>query len=217
MRKSFLLCALTVALLSFPMVPCRAQRQTPGRASLDAYVSLGWPSEGKFGVTGGGLFWHSHGFIGYSAMGLDLSVKPVSFSRHTEPVYDLDGNMVAPGSDETFVYRGMDLCLSQGYYFRIVSTRDRTLIVSAGINVREGARLCPDARALGNSAAGFVLSFVPDLVVEVFPFRSVSWFASVNCEMTAVDTMVLSGAKQPAMPSCPWFRYGFHTGLKLYL
>lgn len=206
MRRNCFKFILALAVV-FCCLPSHAQRQTPGRPSLDAYVTLGWPGTNYFGVRGGGFAWRNYSFIGCTSLGLDFSLLPADYHFTHEPIYDKDGTEIAPYGEEDYHYTAIDLTAAEGYYLRLLSTRNRALIVSLGATLHEGIRICPDAKYIEMPMTGFVLSGEPELLIEFFPFNSVSFFVSAKARMTMVNTLKVGN----------WFRYGFGTGLKVYL
>ena len=203
-------CVLCAALLSFSE-SASAQRQTSGRPSLDAYVTLGFPGHERFGLSGGGLSWRNYGFVGYTSLGFDLSVSESELYIFEDGKVDSQGMEVAPAYEETVYLGTVDVRAAAGYYFRLLSTRDRAFIVSLGANLTAGARVVPDVKEyydhVSYPVSGFVMGVLPELVVEVFPFRNVSVFVSGKADMTFVNTQGLGD----------WFRYGFGAGVKIYL
>lgn len=206
MRRNCFKFVLTLAVI-LCCLPAHAQRQTMGRPSLNAYVTLGWPGVDKFGVRGGGFTWCNFGFIGCTALGADFSIFPVDYNFHTDAIYDKEGMEIAPATDEAYRYSALDITAAQGYYFRVIGTRNRALIVNLGATLNEGVRLVPDAKIIEQPVTGFVMSADPELQIEFFPFHNVSFFVSAKAKMTFVNTLKVGN----------WFRYGFGFGTKVYL
>lgn len=196
-----------VAVLLLCSVGAMAQRQTMGRPSINAYVTLGWPGLDNFGLRGGGFSWRNYDFYGCTSLGADFSLFPAKYNLFTEAIYDKDGTLIAPEVNEDYTYTAFDITAAEGYYLRVVATRSRSFIVNIGATLHEGVRLVPDAKLIDQKMTGFIMAAEPELELEFFPFHNVSFFVSAKARMCFVNTLKAGD----------WFRYGFGVGTKVYL
>lgn len=180
LSRSVALCAglLLSVLLS---APARCQRQTSGRPSFDAYVNFAF--DGGFRVAGGGALWCNYDYLGRTTLGLDVFSEGHSF---TEEAVVSNGELVAPEILHEFV--ATDVCADVGYLFRLLSPRSRAVILSAGGHMLVGAKYAPEMSGFYKdggsekrySQVGFFLGLVPEMQLEVFPFRNVSVYVSAR-------------------------------------
>lgn len=183
-------------------VLCRAQRQTPGRPSIDATFTF--DPIGK-GVYGGSVMWSNYQYLGHTSLGLEAMSHPYYYTL-PEVVLE-DGTVVA--EEERLTLRCVDVTAGGGYFIRIVGTRSRSVILSAGINGFIGVRHCSGLSEYTKKKTGLLMYLVPELQLEVFPFSNVSLFVSVRPRMEVLN-VVIAGAY-------PWFNLNFGAGLKVYL
>ena len=189
-----------------------AQRQTPGRPSVEAYGSLAVSNPAYMG--GGGAFWCNHYFNGHTLFGLDYLREHHGFYR--DAVYAKDGETMveAPIADR---FWSNDICGSIGYMFRIWAPRSRVVVFSAGGSLLAGIRYAPEMEAypveVGGdkmfSPVGFYMGLVPEVQFEVFPFRNVSLYLSARPRARIYCSL---GGKDDG-----WFLFTSAFGLKLYL
>lgn len=204
--SSFTLRLLTVAVLVSLPVASRAQRQTPGRPSLDGYVSFG-PG---FGVAGGGFYWCNYDFVGRTHFGLDIFREAHGFTE--EAIYSSDQTMVAPESDYEFM--ATDVCGSVGYLYRLLAPRSRVIVLSAGGHLLFGAKAAPEmsnfkkSTTANYSAVGFFMGAVPEVQLELFPFRNVSLYVSARPRLRLFSSL---GGRSD------WFVFSSSFGAKVYL
>lgn len=207
MKRVYPYVVAALAALFLAGVSASAQRQTPGRPSVEVRGMVGWPTE-KFGFTGGGVFFNTYSYVSDIAYGVDFSMLPLAYVYEEEAIYDSDGEIVSPYVRSEFTWRGMDVCASGGYYLRLLSNRSRSVILSGGAALQLGVRLCSEGAQYMTSTVGFTMNIVPGLCFEVFPFRMVSLFTDVHAYMNIVNTLPAKGS---------WIRPGFSFGVKWYL
>lgn len=204
MRLKFFCSLLAFALLSVTF--CHAQRQTPGRPSLDLYASFGTASAVP---AGGGFFWCNYDYSGRTCLGLDVFRE---WHGYTEPAIITGGKEVAP--EENYEFVSTDICASVGYMFRVLAPRSRFFILSAGGHALVGIKYLPDMSSFmksddkAYSSVGFYLGVVPEVQMELFPFRNVSLYGSVRPRARAISSM---GGRDR------WFNLSFAGGVKIYL
>ncbi len=202
---------LFFVLLCLACVAASAQRQTPGRPSLDGYVSFGNTAKG-FGVAGGGVAWCNYDYAGRTSIGVD-----VLLDRHRyveKAVYDKSGELVYP--EETHLFGSYDVCAAGGYFIRLLAPRSRSVILSAGGTLLAGVKYCKpmasfykdDSGDKAYSSVGFLLCIVPEAQLEVFLLRSASLYASVRPRAEVVNGL---GGKSD------WFKMTYAAGVKVYL
>lgn len=196
-------------------VPLSAQRQSQGRSSIDA----AFVTDFSDGVrpSGGMVSWSTYGFDHHLSFGLDFLYRN---HYYTEPdVYDTVDPSVVVIPGERKVFPSYEVTLLYGYKYRFWSTRSRSLILSGGIWGCTGVTYCKemsayvkdtdDDKVRNYGEAGFVQAFMPELLFEAFPFRSVSFYVSARPKVYVVDA--LGGDKRP------WFRFFIGLGTKFYL
>ena len=192
-------------------VEAGAQRQTPGRPSLNAQVVMIPGAERMVAVGGGSVSWCSYQPTGHLALGAEVMYHPYYLTL--PEMLDDDGFVVAP--EEHLTLSAIDAGLGGGYFLRLLSTRNRAFIVSAGVSGFVGFRNCsalsryekPDGKTYKPN--GLILYFVPELQMEVFPFSNISLFVSARPRLEALN-LIIGG-------SYPWFRFTWGGGLKFYL
>lgn len=189
-----------VLILSCATVSLFAQRQTPGRSSIELYGSA-------IHGYGGGIALSNYGFNGRTVLGLD--------------VFQRELGILVPaneGSDEMFFRKpSYEAMFTGGYLWRVLSNRSRSIILSAGICVGLGVRYCSEMSyfrdnydGFGDVATvGFVCAFYPDVQVEFFPAQNMCGFVSFRPRLYAWDHL---GA-----PYTSWFAPLASVGLKYYL
>lgn len=204
--------AVTLALLF--CLPSNAQRQTPGRPSIELYATGGASPVGPFGPTGGGATWNMHHHLGHLTAGLDVLIAPVRYVE--EAIFADDGTMLAPENvNEFFSY---DVRAGGGYMVRLLSTRSRSVIFSAGGLAYIGVRYCPDLSQFtissGSKAGqkvgqvGFLMDLVPEAQLEVFVSNNMSLYGSFRPRIEIVNTLAGKG---------DWIRMYAGLGVKYYL
>lgn len=207
--------SLVVCFVLFFSLGLMAQRQTAGRPALELTLQLGKGMNGFFpSVSGASVSWNVHDYSGYFSYCGDVCIHPYLF---TEPeVYDKNGNLLAPAIDISF--RSVDALLGGGYTVRLLSTRSRSLILSAGASAFTGIRYCKELSSYvkeyndkGNpvyyGSVGFLVVVIPELKAEVFPFSNVSLFASFRPRFEVVNGLV---------GSYEWFSACLGAGAKYY-
>lgn len=198
-------CAALFLLLSLPAL---AQRQTPGRPSVEGSVLLGVSP--KFAAVGGSAFWCNHYYGGHTVLGLDVLSSP--HRLHEDAVYASDGTEVAPALDHSLT--GIQAAFVAGYRFRLIAPRSRVFILSGGADILVGAKYCEEmgsfVKSDGNAYAktGFFLGAAPELKAEVFPFRNVSLFVAARPRVR-----ILCGLGG----SDDWFTMSLRAGVAYYL
>ena len=208
MRYSKILCGLLLSASLFLLGSPRAdaQRQTPGRPSLDMYGSFG--STG-FIPAGGGLVWCNYDFGGRTAIGIDVYRAPHSFTE--APIYS-GKEMVAPEIHHEFM--STDVTATVGYLLRVAAPRSRAVILSAGGHLLLGVKYAPEMGgfvkdSMRNYAqAGFLIGIAPEVQLEVFVSRNVSLYGSARPRVRVYSA--LGGHDD-------WFRMSGAAGLKIYL
>lgn len=201
-----LACLLLSAFLS---VPGMCQRQTSGRPSIDGYVNFAF--DGGFRVAGGGVAWCNYDYMGRTTLGLDVFSNGHTY---TEEAVVTNGEVVAPEIVHKFY--ATDVCANIGYMFRLLAPRSRAVILSAGGHLLVGAKYAPEMSEFYKdkgankrySQVGFLLGLMPEMQLEVFPFRNVSLYASV-CPRARIFSGL--GGKDK------WFVLSGAAGFKVYL
>ena len=196
-----------------------AQRQTPGRFSVEAYGSVGkgfnplsLEYQEIFAFNGGGLNLSYYDYSGRMVYGVDAFMQPHCLVE--EAIEDNSGNLIAP--EETHYMQAVNYSASAGYLYRLWGLRSRALTLSAGASLLVGASVCEDLSLYHKSArvsemnapVGFYLAAVPEVQLECFPFRNLSVYASFRPRMRFVDT--LAGKSD-------WLLLSGSFGLKVYL
>ena len=205
---SFRVLALCGLLLLLPL-SALAQRQTSGRPSLDLYGTLNLDQGVKF--AGGGFSWCNYDFRGRTVIGIDVYRE---YHGYTEAAVVSNGEIVAP--EVTHDFMATDACGSVGYMFRLLAPRSRWIILSAGGHLLAGVKYVPEMKQFKKSntgknysAVGFYLGLVPDVQVEVFPFKNVSLFAGFRPRARLVSGM--GGFDRE------WYSLSVVSGLKIYM
>lgn len=205
--------AVVVCLLT-GAVFASAQRWTQGRPSIDAQVLFGEGMNHRgIGVNGAVVSWNMYQYLGKVSAGLDYYTHPYDYVFAQQTVLDDDGNIVVVSPEETVTYRAHDITAGGGYFFRVLSTRNRTVIFSLGASVYAGVRLCNEIGRISKgdgknySSVGFLLNVIPEAHFEVFPFSNVSLFLSARPRIQTVST--LAG-------NYGWFRFCWGFGGKFY-
>lgn len=212
MRNRLYLIVLSVLLSG---LPCAGQRQSQGRSSIDAAFVMDFTS--GFHPSGGRLTWSLYGFDHHLSFGLDVLHRD---HRYTEPAIVDSSNpsiVILPG--EEHVFPSYEIVVLYGYKYRIWSTRSRSLILTAGIYGGTGVVYCKDMSSFAKTdgvdgirnygEAGFVQEFMPDVTLEFFPLKNVSFCLTVCPKVYVVDA--IGGDKRP------WFRPFAGVGTKFYL
>lgn len=199
-----------LAVLCMAAAPVRAQRQTPGRPSMDGYVTLANTQRG-FGLAGGGFAWCNYDYGGRTSLGVDVFLDIQTLSE--EAVYDSYGELVFP--EENYTFGSYDVCAAGGYFFRLLAPRSRVFILSAGGTLLVGAKYCKpvsgfykDGGDKKYSPVGFLLGMVPEVQAELFPFRNVSLYVAAR---PRVEFLCGLGGHSE------WFKMSYAGGLKIYL
>lgn len=189
-----------------------AQRQTPGRSSVELYGSA-------IHGYGGGIALSNYGFNGRTVFGLDVFCDHLAY--YTPEIYSKDDEMVQPRID--YSYPSTQVLGTIGYLWRIYSNRSRSVVFSGGISVGLGVRYSPSMSGrsktyddYGNpsmsssySSVGFLCAFIPELQMEAFPARNISMFASFRPRVLPWDVLGSSYMS--------WFAPVASVGLKYYL
>lgn len=218
--KSFVrLFFVALVVTALGSVEVSAQRQTPGRPSIDVYMNAGPISERPFFPAGGGINYVRYGYLTRFTGGLDVSLSPLSFIQHQDAVLDRDGNELAPEENNPYSFNSYDVLAGVGYHIRIYGTRNRVFILSAGGNFYLGARICEQLKSFTNPnkddkqypSVGYLMSIVPEFQAEVFPFRSVSLYLAFRPKMDILDVLSLQDYVK-----VNWFRPCAAFGTKIY-
>lgn len=215
MRTHFYLIAILFAGVLFSSQPCYAQRQTPGRGSVDGTFFM--DLTGGVRPTGGRLTYSSYGFNHHLSFGLDVLYRP---NQYTEPdVYDPANPTMVVLPGEVHQLPSYEIVALAGYKYRFWNTRNRSFILSAGAYIGLGIQYCremaqyvkeQDVDNVKNfGEAGFVAQMVPEVTFEWFPLNNVSLFASFDPKVYFVNA--LGGDKRP------WIRLFLGFGTKYYL
>lgn len=193
MRNNICTIMLAAVLLAASSVTASAQRQTPGRCSVDLSVRPG------FNQVGGSVGWTRWGYDAALLLGVNVFSSNEPFTYHG---YEKSGNAIVEkqGTYLDFDMSCTDILAGIGGLYRIVSTRSRSLILSAGGTVDFGVRTygaflkAPDyptavegsedwtipdglnktAKDLTAGGTTFVYGLSPVVQLEFFPFKSVS-------------------------------------------
>lgn len=212
MNISFGRLIAVVSMAFFFSLSLSAQRQTPGRSSIEVYGSVAFTPGVYMG--GGGANWCNHYFIGHTVFGLDVYREGHNFFKDAE--YASDGiTMVAPPIDDHFW--STDINASIGYMFRIWAPRNRVVVFSGGGSLLAGVRYAPQMQTYVKdanqgkmySAVGFFIGIVPELQFEVFPFRNISLYISARPRARIFCGL---GGKDDG-----WLLFSGAFGLKYYL
>ena len=171
-----------------------AQRQTPGRPSVEGWAGFG-PVAGRFLPAGGTLTWNKHDYVGRMSFGLD--VDRVGMDVTTELTGEDGVTVTGTASCGAWQVQALG-----GYMARLFATRSRSVILSGGGYLCTGVKYVPDIER-----AGYILGLVPELQGEVFLGYSVSLFASFRPKFIVVDTI----------KGRPWFQSRVGVGVKFYL
>lgn len=203
-----------------------AQRQTPGRMSLSGYTTWSALVDKPIGFSGGGATWNRYFYNSFVSAGVEVSANPFTKVNVTDPIYDSQGQEVAPGESETIRALAYDYTLGGGYYVRLLAPRSRVAILSAGINGYTGIRYSPalgkfnpddlDADEIGSKEkkkkvegpVGFILNIVPEVLLEVFPMKNASFYLSFRPKLSVVSTLDVES---------DWARMYLGAGVKYYL
>ena len=176
-----------------------AQRQTPGRFSLELYGGIGkgvlpdLTGELPVGINNAGMALSYYDFSGRMVYGLDAFMQPHTFVDVA--IYDREGNEIAP--EESHLMVAANYCVSAGYLYRLWGLRSRTLTLSAGGSLLIGASVCEQIASYykeptssdHNAPVGFYMALAPEIQLECFPFSNFSVFASFKPRMRFVDTL----------------------------
>ena len=196
MKKVFF--SLLVVLIA--VTGAYAQRQTPGRFSLEAYGGIGKgvipdsPEIPVFiGMNNAGIALSYYDYSGRMVYGLDAFMQPHTFVDVA--IYDREGNEIAP--EESHAMTSVNYCVSAGYLYRLWGLRSRTLTLSVGGSLFIGASVCEQIASYYkeptssdfNSPVGFYMALAPEVQLECFPFRNMSLFASFKPRMRFLDTL----------------------------
>lgn len=193
-----------------------AQRQTSGRPSIDGKMLVGVGSyKGPVYAAGGEIDWCNYRYLGHTAIGFSVLLAPKNF---TEPaIYSGDGeNKVLIAPENPHDMESIDMTMRGGYYFRLLSTRSRSVILSAGVCGNAGISWCKQMSSFVKDAekdkrygeVGFLLGVSPELLLEFFPFQNASLYLSAEPRIDIVNTLACKGN---------WFRFYFGAGFKYYL
>ncbi len=215
MRIRTFLISLLIMLLA--AVPLSAQRQSQGRSSVDAAFVMDFTDGVR--PSGGQIAWSTYGYDHHLSFGLDVLYRD---NKYTEPsVYDVADPSVVIIPGEEHVFPSYELTFLYGYKYRIWSTRNRSLILSAGIWGCTGIQYCKEMsqytkpmekasdQYTNYGEAGFVQGVMPEVLFEAFPFRSTSFYLTVRPKAYIVNG--LGGDKRP------WLRFFIGFGTKFYL
>lgn len=218
MRKSFVLkVILAVSAALFSSVVLNAQRQTPGRPSLEGQVLFGERMDYRgVAVNGGTVTWNNYQYLSHTSFGVEFFMHPYDFVE--SEIYDSEGNIIAP--EVTHTFRAYDITAGAGYFVRLLASRNRAFIFSVGISGYTGVRYCKDLSQFVKKAnsvrasdsefykpVGYVLNVIPEAQMELFPFSNVCLFVSARPRLQVVDG--LAGKYD-------WFHFAWGSGLKIY-
>lgn len=191
-----------------------AQRQTPGRVSLEAWFGSSFP--GEFVPGGGGFSWNKHDYLGHVSLGIDVD-RPQTTLHGLLPVTDSEGYDDYLSEDR--LLRGVEVSVIGGYHVRLLAPRSRTVILSAGLSMYNGLRVYSGHEDLliedregfyvSPGSTSYSMGFVPELQFEVFPFRNASLYLSARPRIQVLDTF--------ASASSSWFTMRAAFGIKYYL
>ena len=203
---------LVFTFLLFVSFSASGQRQTAGRWSVEGYGNVG--GDGIYtGILGGGVRVSPYGFNGHVHYGVDLVTSPRTYT--VAPLYDDDDPSIVIYPGEKYIMSSLDVSATVGYLYRLLATRSRWLILSGGATFGIGLSHCdalkdvyfPDADN-NLKVNGLVLYGAPELELEMFPFKSVSFYLAARPRMTMLNT--LKG-------NAPWFKFRAAFGMKVYL
>ena len=210
--------AICIAAACFALsVDCFAQRQTPGRPSINASAVFGKGFDGKMvGINGGIISWSNYQYRTHLTYSLEFNTHP--FEIYSPAVFaDLNGQEVLISPEVNDELRCFDLSAGGGYFLRLLGTRNRVFVISGGLSCFVGLRNCEalkeyeyegkDGKYKNYPGNGLIIYFVPEIQMEVFPFRNVSIFASARPHLEVLSTIA----------KYPWFTFNWGVGLKFYL
>lgn len=218
MLKRFCHLVLSVtALALLTAVPSMAQRQTPGRPSLDFQALAGkGVGDVPFMATGGVISWSNYQFIGHTSLGAEFYIGQQDL---VEPEIVYEGTVIAP--ELVHNLPRYDIGVGGGYFFRALATRNRVVILSFGITGYVGIGYCPQfanyiyTEDVNNKnygkpygTVGFLMSISPEMQFEVFPAKNFSLFLSARPRFVILNT--LKGKND-------WFVPSGGFGCKYYL
>lgn len=211
----FLRKVCVAAFLIFLPLIVSAQRMTPGRPSIEAAYDVGnvlkdYP-EKPMGIY---LALCNYNFHGFSSISLDIYNHKSGWVD--EAIY-YDGVLIAPAEGRFF--DTYDVQLGLGYYYRLLSTRNRFFIASIGANAALGFAYCKEMGTVEKArkedgtvtyygTVGFLLSVFPELKFEIFPFTNVSLTLFGRPRIQCINGLAASDH---------WLRWTCGAGLKYYL
>lgn len=216
MRLFVLKSAVVAACVFSFLVPSFAQRHTQGRPSIEGQVLFGERMDNRFvAVNGGSVTWNNYQYIGHTSLGLEFYTHPQGFTVTVPAIKDDAGNILAPEDVSVNTHRAYDITAGGGYFFRVISTRNRFFIVSVGASLYVGVRHCKEIGGYVKeqntgkhySSTGFLLNAIPEVQMEFFPFSNISLYVSARPRICIVST--LAG-------SYDWFHFTFGSGVKYY-
>ena len=212
MKRIFVFVALSLSAL-FWSLPASAQRQTPGRPSIEASAVVG-PTYGKpypVSVTGANFTFRQYLRVSNWSVGVDYLMNP--YYQFVIPAEYLDDVIVVPEKDYPFLVH--DINFLAGYTVRLWAPRSRVVALSLGASISLGARIAPGLDKCQDykktypmeGIAGFIFGMIPEFQFEVFPFRNASFFAAARPRIQFLST--LKG-------ECNWFCMTGAFGMRYY-
>lgn len=217
--KQILLSGL-VAAVFFSCVtatPVHAQRQTPGRPSVEVFSSFGKDVFQGFGFTWNNHFYHMH-----SSFGAEWFTRPGSMEVYVPAPADVDGNPV--GLEENSFYGSDEFDAFGGLVFRLWAPRKRWMIINAGLYLNAGVRTCNgmknyeyDGKRLPSTY--FLFGLIPEVHAEFFPFKNVSLFAGFRPRVYIFGMPFKAKVLREGVmkENGEWFLPAASVGVKLYI
>lgn len=188
-------------LTAFSVFGASAQRQAVGRSAVMAGFTDG---------IGGGVRLDKFYIEGSQVTGLQYLHRPFMVSEDGTDDYEVDAH---------------EFTLEMGFIRRLLSTRSRSVVFSAGTCLDLGASYAlslPMGGGVYDDHYGILVEAVPEADLEIFPFRNVSLVASAKARLYLFDSMKRAAAEgsQAAAGGVaihrPWYGFNYGLGIRLY-
>lgn len=203
--KSVMAAAISAVLLLLSSGSAHAQRQAAGRSAVGFQAGCG-PG------LNGGVRWDLFGLSGSEYVDLCYAGRPFMVSEEGTDDYEVQSSEVTLGI---------------GYMHRLLSTRSRSAVLSAGGGLGIGVVYALDLPLGGgvyDDHYGVMAELMPEVDMEVFPFRNVSLFAMVRPKIRISETLGAVEKKKVGGERVstgvvlhrPWFNLTAGVGLRFY-